>query len=171
MSEAVGYKPLPVAVRAMTDDSLHDGAAEFLREAIEEQHGYLAWLGTRVEEAEPGRMVLSVPFDEKLTNPTSPPTIHGGVAATLIDTAGGLAQRLNVEDPISTGVATVNLNVNYLRRATGDLTATAEVIRTGDSVGVSEVDVVSTVPADADHDDAGEERLVATGQPSYRLFR
>lgn len=156
----------------MTDDlePLPDGAAEFVRHAVEEQHGYLQWLGTRVDEVERGRMVLTVPFDEKLTNPTSPPTIHGGVAATLVDTAGGLAHRLNVEDPLSTGVATVNLNVNYLRRATGDLTATAEVIRTGSSVGVSQVDVVSTIPEDADGE-TGAERLVATGQPSYRIFR
>lgn len=160
----------------MTDemDPLPDGAAEFVREAVEEQHGYLSWLGTCVEEAERGRMVLTIPFDEKLTNPTSPPTIHGGVAATLVDTAGGLVQRLNVEDPLSTGVATVNLNVNYLRRATGDLTATAEIVRTGRSVGVSEVDVVSRVPDDGGEfadGDPGEEELVATGQPSYRIFR
>lgn len=122
-------------------------------------------------------MVLTVPFDEKLTNPTSPPTIHGGVAATLVDTAGGLAQRLNVEDPLSTGVATITLNVNYLQRATGELTATAEVVRTGDSVGVSHVDVVSRIPEDAEdtedarEGDPGDERLVATGQPSYRIFR
>lgn len=156
----------------MTDESdpLPEDAAEFVRRAIEEQHGYLAWLGTRVEEVDRGRIVLSVPFDEKLTNPTSPPTIHGGVAATLVDTAGGLAHRLNVEDPLSTGVATVNLHVNYLRRAAGDLTATAEVIRTGSTVGVSEVEVVSTVPPDGDSE-TGEERLVATGQPSYRIFR
>lgn len=151
-------------------DPLPDGAAEFVRHAIEERHGYLEWLGTRVDGVERGRIVLSVPFDEKLTNPTSPPTIHGGVAATLVDTAGGLAHRLNVEDPLSTGVATVNLNVNYLRRATGDLTATAEIIRTGSSVGVSEVEVVSTIPAD-DDGETGEEKLVATGQPSYRIFR
>ena len=156
----------------MTDepDPLPEGAAEFVRYAVEEQHGYLQWLGTRVDDVERGRIVLSVPFDEKLTNPTSRPTIHGGVAATLVDTAGGLAHRLNVEDPLSTGVATVNLNVNYLRRATGDLTATAEVVRTGSSVGVSQVDVVSTIPADVEGE-TGAERLVATGQPSYRIFR
>ena len=160
-------------------DPLPEGATEFVRAAIEDEHGYLSWLGTRVEEVERGRMVLSIPFDEKLSNPTSPPTIHGGVAATLVDTAGGLAQRTNVEDPLSTGVATVNLNVNYLRRATGDLTATAEVIRTGSTVGVSEVEVVSTIPEDGEGDGArgneeagpGAEKLVATGQPSYRIFR
>ena len=155
---------------------LPDGAADFIRYAVEEEHSYLSWLGTEVGAAERGRIELTVPFDEKLTNLASKPTIHGGVAATLIDTAGGLALRLAAEDPIGVDVATVSLNVNYLRRATGDLHATADVVRAGSTIGVSRVDVVSTVPEHGDDDvdwgvEEGEERLVATGQPSYRLFR
>mgnify|MGYP006274845465 FL=1 len=161
----------------MTDvPPLPDEAAEFLRYAIEEEHGYLSWLGTEVDTVERGRIELTVPFDEKLTNPASKPTIHGGVAATLVDTAGGLALRLAAEDPLAVDVATVSLNVNYLRRATGDLHAAADVIRAGSTIGVSRVDVTSTVPENGDDDrdwgvEAGEEQLVATGQPSYRLFR
>lgn len=148
-----------------TDHSpLPDGAAEFVQYIIEEEHGYLSWLGTRVDAIERGRCVLTVPYDEKLTNTTTPPTIHGGVAATLIDTAGGLALRATLEDPLDGGVATVNLNVNYLRRADGDLTATAEVVRAGNSIGVSAVDVASHTPD-------GETKSVATGQGAYRLFR
>lgn len=143
---------------------LPDDAADFVSEVIEEQHGYLSWLGTRVETVERGRMVLSVPFDEKLTNPTTERTVHGGVAATLADTAGGLAQRTAVPEPLSTRVATVTLNLNYLQEATGDIRATAEVIRCGSTIGVSDVTVTSTTADD-------EEERVATGQPSYRIFR
>lgn len=162
----------------MTDGlpPLPDGAEEFVRYAIEEEHGYLSWLGTEVDAVERGHIELTIPFDDKLTNPASKPTIHGGVAATLVDTAGGLALRLAAEDPLSVDVATVSLNVNYLRRATGDLHASADVIRAGSTIGVSRVNVTSTVPEDGDDDrdwgvDAGDERLVATGQPSYRVFR
>lgn len=163
---------------------LSEGTTDLVRRMIEEEHGYLSWLGTRVETIERGRVALTVPYDEKLTNTTTPPTIHGGVAATLIDTAGGLALRSALEDPAAGGVATVNLNVNYLRRADGDLTATADVVRAGGSIGVSEVDVVSR-PASADADGRGggdggadghgradgEAETVATGQGAYRLFR
>lgn len=141
----------------------------FLQTYIDEHHDFLSWLGTRVESLEPERVVLSIPYDPKLTN-TRPgasgeprPEIHGGVAATLIDTAGGLALRTTLEDPVEEGVATINLNVNYLERATGDLTATAEVVRSGGSVGVSEVTVESATN--------GGIRQVATGQGAYRLFR
>lgn len=143
---------------------LPEEATALVQRLIEEEHGYLSWLGTRVDAIERGRCVLTVPYDEKLTNTTTPPTIHGGVAATLVDTAGGLALRTMLEDPLSGGVATVNLNVNYLRRADGDLTATADVVRAGGSIGVSAVDVASHTPDD-------ETKSVATGQGAYRLFR
>ncbi|XVH32691.1 PaaI family thioesterase [Haloferacaceae archaeon DSL9] len=139
-------------------------AAAAITHAIEEEHGYLSWLGTEVESIERGRIVLAIPYDEKLTNTTSPPTVHGGVAATLVDTAGGLAQRTTFDDPTVGGVATVNLNVNYLRRAGGDLTATAEVVRAGGSIGVSEMRVESPTPD-------GDTEPVVVGQGSFRLFR
>ncbi|ELY98684.1 thioesterase superfamily protein [Natrialba asiatica DSM 12278] len=81
-----------------------------------------------------------------------------------IDTAGGLALRTELERPVDSSIATINLNVNYLRPATGDLTATANVVRVGGTVGVSEVIVESTTPD-------GETVEVATGQGSYRVFR
>ncbi len=137
---------------------------ETIRTAIETEHGYLSWLGTRVETVEAGRVVLAIPYDTKLTNTTQPPTVHGGVAATLVDTAGALAQRTAFDDPEAGSMATINLNVNYLERADGDLIATAEVIRAGGSVGVSKMCVESPT---AD----GDTKTVAVAQGSYRLFR
>lgn len=151
----------------MSEEFPVDGDS-FLQEYIDKHHDFLSWLGTSVEGLEEGRIVMSIPYDDKLTN-THPggsedrPEIHGGVAATLIDTAGGLALRTTLENPFDGGVATINLNVNYLQRATADLTATAEVVRSGGSVGVSEITVESDTP---------EGRApVATGQGAYRLFR
>jgi uncharacterized protein (TIGR00369 family) len=115
---------------------------------------------------------MSIPYQSKLTNvpwegaegdERNP--IQGGVASTLIDVVGGIALRPYLDDPISDGMATINLNVNYLRPAAGDLRAEAEVIRAGRSVGVSEVLVTGTVPGD------GEPRAVAHGTAAYRLFR
>ncbi|WP_410766355.1 PaaI family thioesterase [Haloferax sp. DFSO60] len=152
-------------------------AATIVQRHIEEEHGYLSWLNTQVDSIARGRLVLTIPYDEKLTNTVSPPTIHGGIAATLIDTAGGIALRTMFDNPLSGGVATINLNVNYLRRASGDLTAVADVVRAGGSVGVSTITVVSTDP-EADEDVAARttpatewDDAVATGQGAYRLFR
>ncbi|WP_049916678.1 PaaI family thioesterase [Halogeometricum pallidum] len=160
-------------------DGLPDDAAAFVQRYIEQEHGYLSWLGTEVNELESGRVVMTVPYDEKLTNTTNPPTVHGGIAATLIDTAGGIAQRTMLDVPLNGGVATVNLNVNYLRRAAGDLRATAEVVRSGGTIGVSTVTVVSQIPDRVREDNEAferwegttEEEAVATGQGAFRLFR
>jgi uncharacterized protein (TIGR00369 family) len=145
-------------------DDLPDGAREMVEYFVEEQHGYLSWLNVSVEEFTKNSIALSVPYDEKLTNTTDPPTMHGGIAATLIDTAGGLALRPSLSDPLNGGVATINLNVNYLRRAANDLTAHAEVVRAGRSVGVSEVYVESETPE-------GGVEPVAVGMGAYRLFQ
>ncbi|OYR56056.1 PaaI family thioesterase [Halorubrum halodurans] len=143
-------------------DPLPAEAVSLIERRIEEEHGYLSWLNTSVDVVERGRMVLSIPFDRKLTNADGR-TIHGGVAATLIDTAGGLAQRTAFEDPLSGDVATVNLNTNYLRPAKGDLEAEATVVRSGGSIGVSEMSVTSTT-------ENGSSEVVV-GQGSFRLFR
>lgn len=142
----------------------YDEMAERMQQQLDENHGFLAWLDVRVEAVREGRVVLTIPFDEKLTNVGEPPTIQGGVAATLVDVAGGLALRTDIEDAgPRQAVATISLNVNYLRRAAGDLRATGEIVRAGGSVGVADVVVES--------ENQGETVEVATGQPTFRLFR
>ena len=176
-----GYKPSRNILRNMDRTEiaemspLPDGASEFVERKLEDEHGYLSWLNTSVEAIERGRVVLSIPFDEKLTNADGR-TIHGGVAATLIDTAGGVAQRTTFEDPLDGGVATVNLNANYLRPADGDLRAEAEVVRAGGSVGVSEMTVTTAGnggegEATTDGRDEDRSEVVVVGQGSFRLFR
>lgn len=151
----------------MTDVEPHDvpeEAVAMLQQYLENEHEFLSWLGFTVDEFETGRMVGTIPFDDKLTNPTDPPTVQGGVASTLIDVVGGIALRPYLTDPLDDDIATINLNVNYLRPAAGDLTATAEVIRAGGSVGVSYIEVEGETPD-------GSEELIAVGQGAYRLFR
>jgi len=131
-------------------------------------HEFLSWLGTTVETVEDGTVTMAIPYDSKLTTIRQGagdrrPDIHGGVAATLLDTVGAMALRTTFDDQLQGTIATINLSVNYLRPATGDLTATAEVVRTGSSIGVSAISVESTTPD-------GDTREVATGQGSYRLF-
>ena len=143
-------------------DPLSAETVALVERRIEEEHGYLSWLNTSVDVVERGRVVLSLPFDDALTN-SDGGTVHGGVAATLIDTAGGIVQRTAFEDPLSGGVATVNLNASYLRPATGDLTAEATIVRSGGSIGVSDMTVTSAAN--------GDTAEVVVGQGSFRLFR
>lgn len=152
---------------------LPEGSEQALQHYFDTQHEFLSWLGVEVEALGEGRAVMSIPYQSKLTNVpwegaeegTRHP-IQGGVASTLIDVAGGMALRPYLDDPLEDGMATINLNVNYLRPAAGDLTAEAVVVRAGRSVGVAEVTVMGETP-DGEH----EEAAVAHGTGAYRLFR
>jgi len=142
-----------------------DGEHVDLLRAFIESHGFLSWLDLAVEELEHGRVVMSVPYDGKLINPGSPVgSIHGGIAATLVDTASGFALRSTFDDPTTGSLATTDLNVTYLRPATNDLRVEAEVLRAGSSMGFTDT-LVSSVAPD------GEDKDVAVGRTSYRLFR
>jgi uncharacterized protein (TIGR00369 family) len=157
----------------VTDREPHDlpeGSVDALQHYIDTQHEFLSWLGTEVEQLGDGSAVMRIPYQTKLTN--KPPTgqesdgpnpIQGGVASTLIDVAGGMALRPYLDDPVEDSLATINLNVNYLRPATGDLCAEARVVRAGGSVGVSEVLVTSETRD-------GAEEGIAYGTGAFRLF-
>jgi uncharacterized protein (TIGR00369 family) len=155
----------------MHGDHGNDESASLDREHTEllsafiDAHGFLSWLNLQVEELERGRIVMSVPYDEKLLNPGSEVgSIHGGIAASLIDTASGFALRSTFDDPTTGSLATTDLNVTYLRPATNDLRVEAEVLRAGGSMGFTDTLVTSVGPT-------GEEKDVAVGRTSYRLFR
>lgn len=155
----------------MTDErEIPDGAVDAIQHYFDTQHEFLSWLGVEIESLEYGRAEMRVPYQRKLTNVPwegaemeGNPPVQGGVASTLIDTAGGIALRPYLDDPVGGHMATINLNVNYLRQATADLHATAEVVRAGNTVGVSEVVVESDVPAEG-------VQPVAIGMGAYRLF-
>ena len=77
----------------MSDADVPDEMTDLLQRFIDE-HGYLSWLGTTVESMTRDTLVLSVPFDEKLSNSgrataTTRHRFDGGIAATLIDRPAG----------------------------------------------------------------------------------
>jgi len=136
--------------------------------AVEEYlaaHAFLSWIGIEPERVEPGRVVLSVPYDDSLTNPADDGEyVHTGVVSTVADAASEFALRTMLDETRGTGVMTTNVNVSYLRPATDDVYVDADVVRAGGSVGVTEVTVTSG-PPDAGH------QTVAVGTATYRLFR
>ncbi|MGA8268192.1 MAG: PaaI family thioesterase [Candidatus Acidiferrales bacterium] len=67
--------------------------------------------------------------------------VHGGVLASLADTAGGLAVYFRL--PQGSRVATVEMKINYLEPVErGGVRAHARVIRLGKNLGVVDCDVI-----------------------------
>lgn len=137
----------------MTDPS------ENASERVVNATGLLRWLGVTVGEEADGRGEVLVTHREELTNPNGD-DLHGGVVATVVDNAAGTAVRSVLADPEAASYATTELNLSYLRPATGDLRAEARVRKRGRSLVVVEVDVES------DGGD-GAWRPVAVGRVTY----
>ena len=72
---------------------------------------FAATLGMEFELAEPGRVVFGLQVHEWMVNPTG--VVHGGMAASLLDTVLSLAAATHL--PAGRITTTLNLNVHYVR--------------------------------------------------------
>ena len=89
----------------------------------------VALLGMSLDEVERGRTVFSVVADELFENPMG--TMHGGIVATLVDTAMGCA--ISSTLPADDGFTTLELSTNYVRpitTATGRIAASVGSVMT-----------------------------------------
>lgn len=97
-----------------------------------------ASIGITVEQVREGSVDLRLDAGPGHTNLQG--TVHGGVLATLLDTAAGLAVRSAI--PPGSRHVSVNLDVQYLAPAgTGTLLATGRVVRMGRRIAFAEADV------------------------------
>jgi uncharacterized protein (TIGR00369 family) len=91
----------------------------------------------RLTEVEEGRAVFAARAGEYLYNPIG--SVHGGFAATLLDSAMGCA--INTLLPAGTDYTTLELKVNYIRSITvdtGELRAEGKAIHVGGRVATAE---------------------------------
>ncbi|HSU25838.1 MAG TPA: PaaI family thioesterase [Pyrinomonadaceae bacterium] len=110
-------------------------------------------IGMRLVDLKLDEAVLSVEMRDDLRQPSG--VLHGGVTATLIDTAMAFAVRTRLEPTAAT--ATIDLTIHYLRPLVdGKAICTGKVIRAGKRI--------FTVSADVYND---EGKLIATGLSTY----
>jgi uncharacterized protein (TIGR00369 family) len=94
-------------------------------------------LGYDIVEAENGRVVASAVPREIHLNPAG--TVHGGLAATLLDTCMGLAVQSTLDKGV--GSTTLEFKISFLRPITpetGPIKAEGVVISRGRRVGTAE---------------------------------
>ena len=116
---------------------------------------FIAFLGLTVTEADPAneRITMSCAMRPEFERGAGTGQWHGGPLAAIIDTVGDYALIM----ALRRGLPTINFRVDYLRPAikTG-LVVTAQVRRSGKSVGVVDVDVFNDNKA-----------LLAVGRATY----
>jgi len=94
-------------------------------------------LGYDIVEAEEGRVVIAAMASADHMNPNG--TIHGGVAATLLDSCMGLAVRTLL--PRDVGSTTLEFKISFLRPVTtesGLLRAEGKALMVGRRTGIAE---------------------------------
>lgn len=97
----------------------------------------LQLFGIRLKEVEYGRVLVAATVEERFYNGTG--VVHGGFAATLLDTALGCS--INSTTPPGRRFTTLELKANLLRPITleiGDVFCEGKVVHVGRRTGVSE---------------------------------
>lgn len=134
---------------------------EFLREV---QAGRLpaapiaATLDFTLDEVDEGRVEFSITPGEEHYNPIG--SVHGGVYATLLDSAAGCAVQSTL--PPGMGYTSLDLTVKFLKRITADtgrVRAIGTVVSRGRQTALAEARLIDT-----------EERLLAHATSSCMLF-
>lgn len=98
-------------------------------------------LGMEIQRVDPGHAVFAMDPGEHLYNPIG--SVHGGMLATLLDSALGCAVHSTLQARVA--YTTVDLNVTYLRPATRDsgrLTCEAEVVHSGRKIATARAQIV-----------------------------
>ena len=99
-------------------------------------------LGFEPVEVEDGRVVFAVEPGEQHYNPIG--SVHGGLVATLIDSATGCAVHTTL--PAGTGYTTTDIQVRYVRaitRDTGRLLCEGTVAHRGRTLATAEARVIA----------------------------
>jgi uncharacterized protein (TIGR00369 family) len=115
-------------------------------------------IGFEFTEIAEGRVAITLAPGERHYNPLG--TVHGGIAATMLDTTMGCAVHSTL--PRGRGYTTLEIKINYLRamtEQTGPVRAEATVVHAGRQTAMAEGRIV---------DGAG--RVYAAGTTTCLLF-
>ena len=97
-------------------------------------------LGMELVDLQPGLASISIDMRDDLRQPSG--VLHGGVTASLIDTAMAFAVRTRLG--VTEATATIDLTVHYLRpHLSGRFTCTAKIVRAGKRIFTVSADVVN----------------------------
>jgi uncharacterized protein (TIGR00369 family) len=115
-------------------------------------------LGMNIESVEDGSITFSMHAEEWMCNPAG--VVHGGMAATLLDTVLTLAVMTKI--PAGSSAQTIDMNVHYVRPIlpTGEkIVAEGKAVHVGSTIGTAEARV---------HNAAG--KLVAHGTATLAII-
>lgn len=107
---------------------------EKLRTLFDTAIPFNQFLGLKLETLEPGRAQMRMAYKKELVGDFVRGSLHGGSAAGLMDTCGGIAAWSVLPD-LTWRVATIDLDLGYMRRMIlTDLLCEAHVVYHGSNI-------------------------------------
>jgi uncharacterized protein (TIGR00369 family) len=147
-------------MRAMADEPLTDEQQQRRRAAIRELFPttpFMGFLGVVFDRYEPDDVVLRLPFREDLTNDGV--VYHGGVIASMLDSAGAAAAWSNHDFDKGARASTVSLSVQYVGACKqSDLLCHGRAVKRGRELIFTEVTATDA-----------EGKVVAHALQTYRI--
>ena len=114
-----------------------DRRDELLRRHWEEKIPFNVLCGFRITRWSPEGVTLETDYEERLGNSLG--SMHGGVLATLVDTAAGAAVAAGPEYRRGSSITTVDMTVQYLGPVTDRLVVDAVCTKRGRQLTFAEV--------------------------------
>lgn len=134
---------------------------EMIRYVVDEIVPVHKFLGITLREARRGYAVLHIPFRDELVGDPRYQRWHGGILATIIDSAGGAAAVTTFTSP-EDQCSSIDIRVDYMEAGKPmDLLVEGEIVRDGNSVLFARMRVW--------HEETGE--VIAEGRGAFRIKR
>ncbi|SDM97405.1 uncharacterized domain 1-containing protein [Daejeonella rubra] len=125
---------------------------DFSFKNIEEKHNLIKqgienlmpanrFFGIKIIEIQPGYVLLHVPFKEEFIGDFVQGRWHGGILASIADTAGGIAG-VTVLNYADDRLNTIDMRIDYLHAAIkADIYAKAKIIKNGKTIIKADVEL------------------------------
>jgi uncharacterized protein (TIGR00369 family) len=122
-----------------------------------QRNHFANWMKLEVVSAGDGEVEISAPWREEFISNPDLRFAHGGILATLVDTAASFAIATHLGRPPQT----IDMRVDYHSTATpGDLLACGKVIRMGRTIATADANIFNS-----------KSKLVASGRATFFVMR
>ena len=137
-----------------------NGKLEKVKEIIENRMPANKLFGLVVVDIDDGYVKINVPFRKEFIGDALQNLWHGGILASIADTAGGIAAATTTSFP-QDKINTIDIRIDYLKGATNrDIIVIAQVIKEGKRIINADMKLF--------HD---ENDLIAIARASYSVLR
>lgn len=131
-----------------------------LKHAIEKQMPANRLLGLKILELEEGFTKIHIPFKEEFIGDFRQKRWHGGIQASIADTAGGIAA-MSIMKSLEDKVSTIDMRIDFLNGSEPkDFFAEAEIIKNGKRIVKADIKLY--------HD---KEKIIAIARCAFSVLR